>query len=285
MAAIGFSLASAALFGALSVTLGLAMRRSPDAEAGALVTALVALACCGALALAAGGWTGEAWPFLLAGLVAPGGSQLLYVRAVREAGASRTAVVVGAAPLVSVTIALTALREPLRPGLLVGAVLIVAGGLALAGERDRPERFRAAGLALALGSAALFATRDNIVRWLAEDSQVPPQVAASTTLVSGSILIASYVAAAAGASLPRRLRAAFRPFALSGVVWGLSYAALFEAFYRGRVTVVSPLVATEALFGVLIAALVLGRSELIGRHVVAGALLVVAGGVLIGAFR
>jgi drug/metabolite transporter (DMT)-like permease len=49
--------------------------------------------------------------------------------------------------------------------------------------------------------------------------------------------------------------------------------------------VVSPLVATEALFGVLFAALIFGKAELIGRHVVAGAVLIVAGGAMIGAFR
>ena len=50
-------------------------------------------------------------------------------------------------------------------------------------------------------------------------------------------------------------------------------------------TVVSPLIATEALFGVLLAALILGRSELIGRHVVFAAGLIVCGGALIGVFR
>ena len=75
------------------------------------------------------------------------------------------------------------------------------------------------------------------------------------------------------------------PFALPGVLWGLSYAAIFEAFYRGRVSIVSPLVATEALFGVLFAAVIIGRSELIGRHVIVAAGLIVCGGVLIGVFR
>jgi uncharacterized membrane protein len=51
------------------------------------------------------------------------------------------------------------------------------------------------------------------------------------------------------------------------------------------VSVISPLVATESLFGVVFAALVLRRSELVGRHVWLGALLIVAGGTLIGAFR
>jgi len=164
-------------------------------------------------------------------------------------------------------------------------VLIVLGGLALAGERDRPDHFRAVGLLLAFGSVVFFATRDNIVRHLADDTTVDPQVAATATILTGSAVMALYLFAIRGRSAPSDVRRALRPFALPGALWGLSYAALFEAFYRSRVSIVSPLVATEALFGVLLAALVLGRSELIGRHVLAGALLIVSGGVLIGAFR
>ncbi len=285
MPAVLLSLVSAVLFGGMAVALALAFRRNPDAEAGALVTGLVALAVTGAFAVAARPWDGNVWPFFVAGLIAPGGSQLLYVRAVKEVGASRAAVVVGAAPLVAVTIALTVLGEPLEAPLIVGAVLIVLGGLALAGERDRPAHFRAVGLLLAFGSVVFFATRDNIVRHLADDTTVDPQVAATATILTGSAVMALYLFAIRGRSAPRDVRRALRPFALPGLLWGLSYAALFEAFYRSRVSVVSPLVATEALFGVLFAALMLGRSELVGRHVLAGALLIVTGGVLIGAFR
>lgn len=285
MSAVLLALASAVLFGGMAAMLGVAFRRHGDAEAGALVTALVALVVTGALSLAGGVEGGEVWPFLLAGLLAPGGSQLLYVRGVKEVGASRAAVVVGAAPLVAVTIALTALGEPVEAALVAGAVLIVLGVVALAGERDRPEHFRAVGLALALGSTVCFATRDNIVRWLAEDTTVDPQVAATATILTGGAVMAAYLFAIRGRQMARDVRRAMRPFIVPGVLWGLSYAALFEAFYRGRVSIVSPLVATEALFGVLLAALILGRSELIGRHVVAAAGLIVAGGVLIGVFR
>ena len=50
-------------------------------------------------------------------------------------------------------------------------------------------------------------------------------------------------------------------------------------------TVVSPLVATESLWGVGLSAIFLRRHELVGPRLVAGAALVVAGGVLIGVFR
>ena len=49
--------------------------------------------------------------------------------------------------------------------------------------------------------------------------------------------------------------------------------------------VVSPLVATEALWGVVLSAVLLRQSELVGARLVLGACLVVAGGALIGTFR
>lgn len=285
MSAVALALAAAVMFGAMAATLGVAFQRSSDAEAGALVTALVALAVTGVLSLDALGDAGDIWPFLLTGLVAPGGSQMLYVLSVKEIGAARAAVIMGAGPLVAVTIALAILGEPLEVALVAGAVLIVLGVLTLAGERDRPEHVRLVGIALALGATVFFATRDNIVRWLAGDTTVDPQVAATATILSGSAVMAAYVLALRGRRMVRDVRRAFAPFAVPGVLWGLSYAAIFEAFYRGRVSVVSPLVATEALFGVLLAALIIGRSELIGRHVVSAAVLIVCGGVLIGVFR
>ncbi len=286
MAAVGLALCSAVLFGSLSVTLRYALRRHGDPEVGALVTALVALVPCGVIVVADSEWRGEIWPFLLAGLLAPGASQILYVLAIRDAGPSRTAVLVGTAPLVSVAIALIALGEPMRAPLVIGAVLIVLGGLALAGERVRPDTFRGIGVVFALASAAFFASRDNVVRHLAVHTHVPPQLAASATLLSGAALMTLYVLALRDpADLGRSLRRSLVPFAPSGLIWGLSYVALFEAFYRGRVSVVSPLVATESLFGVLLAALLLRRSELVSRHLWLGATLIVAGGMLIGAFR
>jgi drug/metabolite transporter (DMT)-like permease len=286
VAAVLFALCSALAFGSLAVTLNFALRRCPDAELGAFATTLAALIPVGLVALARFDWSWHVWPYLLAGLLAPGSSQIFYVVAIREAGSSRTALVVGAAPLVSVTIALAAFGEPVSAPLIVGAVLIVLGGIALARERVRPETFRAIGLVLAFGSAAFFATRDNVVRRLATHEHVSPELAAAATIVSGGALIALYLMARRGPRGPvRGLGPAFAAFAPSGTIWGLSYVFLFEAFSRGRVSIVSPLVAIESLVGIVLAALVLGRSELIGRDLWIGAALIVAGGALISGFR
>ncbi len=265
----------------MTVAIRLALGRGAGAEAGALVTVLTALAVTLPFAVAQGDGVADIWPFLLAGLLGPGLSQLLFTLAVREAGPARTSVVVGTAPLFSVAIAIAFLDEPLEAGLLAGAILIVAGGLLLVGERDRPGHVRTLGLALALAATVVFATRDNLIRWLALDTEVAPGLAASATLGAGAAVIALFVV---GSRTPLRALDA-RAFAPAGVLFGLSYVCLFEAYYRGLVTVVSPLVATESLWGVALSAVVLGRSERVGPRLVAGALLVVAGGILIGSFR
>jgi drug/metabolite transporter (DMT)-like permease len=283
VAAVALALTSAVLFGAMSVGLRIGLGRRPDPALATLATVVgafaVALVVAVAEAPSRGVHAGGAWPFLLAGILQPGVGQLLVTLAIAEVGASRASVVFGTAPLASVAIALVLLGEPLHWPLVVGAVLIVAGGVELARERGRPEHLRAIGLLYAFLVTILFSARDNLVRWLSTDTPVPPGTAAAATLVGGLVVVALVLA-------PRvtSWRGAW-PFLGVGVLFGLSYVSLFEAYYRGRVTVVSPLVATESLFGVLLTLLLLRHSEVVGRRLVLGAVGVVAGGVLIGIYR
>ncbi len=151
----------------------------------------------------------------------------------------------------------------------------------LAGERTRPEGFRPIGLALAAGATILFATRDSLIRRLGTHAaHVSPELAAFATILTGTLAVLVVVAIRRRPVAPRSL-AAFVP---AGLLSGLSYLLLFSAFYRGRVSVVSPLIATETLWGVGVSALLI-KQELVGRRLVFGAVLVVAGGVLIGIFR
>jgi drug/metabolite transporter (DMT)-like permease len=282
MDAVLLALASAALFGAMTVALRFALGRSDDAEAGALLTILPAIAVTLPFVAAQPVELRGVWPFLLAGILGPGLSQLLFTLAVRDAGPSRTSVAVGTAPLFSVAIALALLDEPLHAGLVFGALLIVVGGALLVAERGRPEHVKRAGLVLALLAAVVFAARDNLVRWLSIDTDVSPALAAAATLASGGACVAAYVLALRRGRVDVGRLPLFLP---AGICFGLSYVCLFEAYYRGRVTVVSPLVATESLWGVGLSALLLRRHELVGPRLLAGAALVVAGGALIGVFR
>jgi drug/metabolite transporter (DMT)-like permease len=284
--AVGLALLSALLFGAMSVGLRIGLGKHPDPELATVATiagALVVVVLAAAVEVPSRGiHAGAAWPFLLAGLLQPGVGQLFVTKAIELAGASRSSVVFGMAPLVSVTIALVLLGEPASAPLIVGAVLIVGGGIELARERAKPEHVRRFGLVLAFVATALFATRDNLLRHLAVGTSVPPAIAALAALLGGALVI--------GPALGPRLRGhtimrPSLPFLVVGVFFGLSYVSLFEAYYRGRVTVVSPLIATESLWGIVLSILFIREVEVVGRRLVIGALLVVAGGVLITAFR
>jgi drug/metabolite transporter (DMT)-like permease len=280
--AVLLALTSAALFGGMTVALRPALARGADAELGSLLTVLPALGIALLAAAIRFEWDfAGLWPFALAGLLGPGISQLLFTLAVRDAGPARTSVAVGTAPLFSVAIALVILGEPVVAGVLAGAVLIVGGGVLLVGERRRPEHVKRIGLAYALGATVVFATRDNLLRWLSLDTDVSPELAAATTLAAGAFAIAVWLVVTRH---PVSLQP-LRQFVPAGLLFGLSYVCLFEAYYRGQVTVVSPLVATESLWGVLLSALFLRRIEVIGVRLAVGASLIVAGGILIGVSR
>src|SRR5215204_5993317 len=265
----------------MTVAIRFALVNVADAEAGALLTILTAIVVTLPFAAAGDFDVAGSWPFLLAGVLGPGASQLLFTLAVRDAGPSRTSVTVGTAPLFSVAIALVFLDEPAKAGVIAGAVLIVFGGILLVREPGRPEHVKWIGLGFALGATIIFGVRDNLVRHLSLDTDVEPALAAAATLAAGGLTVATWLLVTRRRMPTRGLRA----FVPAGILFGLSYVCLFEAYYRGRVSVVSPLVATESFWAVAISAVLLRRRELVGRRLAVGAALVVAGGALIGIFR
>ena len=285
MTGVLLALASGMFFGALNITMRLGLARAADVGAASAVIASVGFVLVAAAALAAGSELDpdELWPFFLIGVLVPGLSQLLVVQAVQAAGASRAGILFGMAPLFSSLFAVVAFGEPLRLTLAVGTLLVVAGGVALAWERERPVDYRAYGAALAVTVAAAFGLRDNVARAVGEDVTADPLAQATAIMLGASAALVAY--ALTRRSAAARLRAAFVPFAASGVVTALAQVTLFEALARGRVTVVAPLVGTGVLWTVVFAALFLGRSELVGRRLFVVALLVVAGSTLVGVTR
>lgn len=285
MTGVLFACAAGVFLGAVNITMRRALARVADVDAGAAVINIGAFVLVAAAALVAGSDfdAGELWPFLLLGVFVPGVSQLIVVYAVRAAGASRAGILFGMAPLFSALIAIIAFGEPLRWPLVAGTVLIVAGGVALAWEGERPVDYRAYGAALAVGVAVAFGLRDNVARSVSEDVTAGA-LAQVTALMLGAAIVLGANLLRQPSALPR-LRAASGPFASSAVLTGLGQASLFEALGRARVTVVAPLTGTGVLWTVVLSAIFLGRSELVGRRLVVVALLVVAGGALVGATR
>ena len=287
MVAVVFGVLAGVFFGGLAVTVRVALGKGADPETGAAIAAGTALVISAGLALAT--WSnvdvGQLWPFVLVGMLVPGASQILFVLSVRDAGPSRAAILIGTAPLISVLIALTLLDEPFHLALVAGTVLVVAGGAVLTLERVRPHDFRVLGAVLALTCAALFAVRDNLVRWVARDHHPPPIGAAAASLLGAAAFLVLYLLLFRRRGLAGRLRAAAVPFAPAGIALAGGYTCLLEALSHGRVSIVAPLNATQSLWAVAIAAVVVGKTEAIGSRLVVAGALVVAGSALIGIVR
>jgi drug/metabolite transporter (DMT)-like permease len=282
-----YGILAGALFGAMGVALRLGLQRAGDVEGGAVIVTSVGALVALALAGATGGGevvASDLLPFAIAGAFVPGASSVLMVHAIRHAGASRALIVIGTAPLLSVLLALVLLDEPFKLELAIGTVLIVAAGIVLAREA-RPEHFRLLGGMLALFCAGLFAGRDNLVRWASREAHPPPLVATVTSLVCAAAVLITWLVVARRHTMRARLAHGVPAFAVAGLCLGLAYSALITGLDRGRVSVVAPLNATQSLWAVVFAALFLRRTEAIGRRVLLAALLVVAGGALIGIFR
>jgi drug/metabolite transporter (DMT)-like permease len=190
--AIALASLASLFFGVLAVTMRMCFRSGAAFGPVALATTGGAAVVAFFVALAAHG-THEVtlhsvWPFVVAGVVAPGVSQLLFVRAIELIGASRTAVLVGIAPLLSAGFAIALLGEPVRAGLVAGTLAIVAGGLLLTWERTA-TRLPALGFIVGGIAAVAIAARDNFVRWAAKENALPGTSAAALSLMAATVFL------------------------------------------------------------------------------------------------
>ena len=290
MAVVVLALLSGAAFGLVAVFMRMGLGRIPDPALGALHTTAVGFLTSAtvAVAITQGGDISLAgvWPFFVLGLAVPGLTHVMVAHAVQGIGASRTMVILGAPPLLSSFAAIVFLDEALRAPLAIGTVLIVVSAFAVAWDRARPEHYRAVGVVWAVGSIVLFAARDTISRWVVVDRDVPGVAAATALLAGATVAVVLFVLVTRYRSSPlAQMRASLAPFIGAGVAFGVAHLALLEAIDRGKITVVSPLLGTVAIWTVLFAAILLRQSEAISRRLLAAALLVVAGAAVIGVAR
>src|SRR5437667_338019 len=83
-------------------------------------------------------------------------------------------------------------------------------------DRDRPEHLLSIGLLYAFVAVVLFSIRDNVLRWLAVGSSVPPAIAAAAALGGGATVSLAVMGPRLGG---RRLRDAL-PYVPVGFFFG-----------------------------------------------------------------
>jgi drug/metabolite transporter, DME family len=224
--------------------------------------------------------TGRVWPFLLAGVAAPGLARVgLYV-GMHRIGAARASAAASCAPLFAVTLAILTLGERPAWGLLAGAVAIVAGAMLLSYRGGEDRAWRRRDLVFPMLAALGFALRDNLSRWGFADFPYPLLAATAATVASVTVMWA-VVLAVRGTGWVAVTRRGLTLLALSGLFEGVAYLAMWQALMLGSVSVVSPLVNSHAMFTVILAWLFLRDLERVTWRIAVATGLVVAGVALV----
>jgi len=224
--------------------------------------------------------------FFVIGIIVPGVAQLTFYAAIRMAGPSRSAIMLGTVPVWSVVLAIIFLNERWSATVVVGTLLAVAGSILLATEGITKASVSRLGLLLAALTALQFAIRDVLARSVTQESNLDSSTAAAVTLGVGAVVL---IGVAVGTAGPREfsenLRRSMPAMLIPGVAVGLAMPALLAAFERSRVGIVSPLLGTTQTVGaVLLSGLLIGGTE-INKRVVLAVSVTLAGGTLIGITR
>ena len=260
-------------------------------DVAAAATVMTATAVALGVAMIGGGRLSDlSWAnsqgFLVIGAIVPGVAQLTFYAAIRVAGPSRSAIMLGTVPMWSVVLATIFLNERWSASVVVGTILAVMGSVILATESATKASVSRLGLALAALTALQFAIRDVLTRSVTQESNLDSSAAAAVTLGAGAVVLVGVAVGTAGPQrFSKNLRRSMPTMLIPGVAVGLAMPALLAAFEQSRVGIVSPLLgATQTVGAVLLSGLLIGGTE-IDKRVVLAVVVTLAGGTLIGLTR
>jgi drug/metabolite transporter (DMT)-like permease len=283
MQAVILGLVAAASFGGVFSALRWAYKKT---GVGSTQAAVISVTTAGVvvtvIALATGAFAEvtleNSLPYVVSGLFAPGLSHLAMYRSIDTFGGTRTAVVLGFVPVVAVLGAWILLGE--APGWLaaVGGLLVVAAGILIVDPRAAFQGRAGASPLLAFVAVLCFAGRDVTVR--GADGALSAIAGSSLSLIVASVLLVGVNVARERAEVMAAIRSHLGPLLVPGLFMAIGFTALIAGFAQGRVAVVSTMAATQSVWSVMFARLLLDRSEW-NRRIVVASLLATAGGIIV----
>jgi len=222
--------------------------------------------------------TTRVWPFVIAGVFAPGLARLLVYVGIDRIGAARASAVMPIGPFSAILLAVVFLGERPSSSILVGAACIVAGTVLLSQQERGGQAWRRRDLIFPLLGAIAFGLRDVLSRWGLR-SFPHPTVGAVVATMTSAVFIAAFVTGRRGGLRSDRVGLGW--LALTGAFEALGSLALWTALAVGNVSVVTPLAYAQPMFTVLLAAILLRDVEQVTWRVAVATPLMVAGAILV----
>jgi drug/metabolite transporter, DME family len=220
--------------------------------------------------------------FLVSGCLQPLFARALYYEALIRMGVSRAGPLRGAEPLFATAIAVTVLHEQPPVPVYVGTVLIVGSVWAISSSHGGTTNWRLLDTLFPLGAALVSAISQSLRKQGLHILPDPFVAAVTVTSVTLTLLVVFLIATRRTGKL-RVKRESFLFFFSAALVALSAQIANFTALSRAEVSVIIPLLNTTPLFAVLFSALFLRGMETIGPRTLLGAILMVAGVVIITA--
>jgi uncharacterized membrane protein len=202
--------------------------------------------------------------FIIAGLLHPGVSRLLYFKGMSTLGLTVNSAIFSTYPIYSVVLGMLLLGEPISLLNWVGVFSVLVGGILIRVyvDRTRKTQNRASRKALifpVLG--ALVVACAQVLNKFGLSSNNAPLTGVTFAYFSSLLLIMA-VSFLGGATIRSiSLRKNFRLFWAAGILFSLGWILLFLALSQERVSVVIPLLETQPLFILLLASVYVKELE------------------------
>jgi drug/metabolite transporter (DMT)-like permease len=217
--------------------------------------------------------------FIIAGMLAPGITRLLYYKGMDVLGVSINASIFATYPMYSSVLAVLLLGEVIAPENWIGVICMVAGVMFIERSLDKPKtetkKIFKKGLIFPL-LATLTIASSQLVRKYGLNIYNEPLLGVAIGY-SSSFLLYLLLLTSSKMQYSMPLWKDLRLFWKSGVFLSLGWILSFYALSYERVSIVTPLLQTEPLFVLLLAYLHLKELERISLKVVTGTILIVIG--------
>ena len=220
--------------------------------------------------------------FLVSGCLQPLFARALYYEALTRIGVSRAGPLRGAEPLFATAIAVSIMHEQPTLPVYVGTVLIVGSIWAISAGQSGTANWRLLDALFPLGAALVSAVSQSLRKQGLNILPDPFVAIATVTSVTLTLLVIFLISTNRTGQL-RMKRESFLLFFSAALVALSAQIANFIALSRADVSVIIPLLNTTPLFAVLFSGLFLRGMETVSPRILLGALLMVAGVVIITA--
>ena len=225
-------------------------------------------------------WTPVSLIFVAAGLFAPGIGRTLSYVGIEKIGVARSVPIANSSPIFASVFAVPFLAEVWVPQNIVGTLLVISGVIILSAARPAQGEWRKLDVIYPLVGAMAFGA-SAILRKAGLDYGGVPVMAAAVTAGSAAIFSFALLQFRGGKEALKLSRRSAAWLFTAGLINTAATLSVFYALSHGKVVIVEPLVSSNPVLTLLFTAIFLRDLEAINARVIIGALLTVAGTILV----